>query len=88
MFGPTSTHQLLDLESVQKFIGTQAYLEHKKKRFKSLDHDVAKSGAFMIEDESIRKQFEAEHVKTAPLYYCGQIPLDTILARIRDLLRL
>jgi hypothetical protein len=52
-------------------------LEHKKKRFKSLDHDVAKSGAFTIEDESIRKQFEAEYSRTAPLYYRGQIPLQS-----------
>ena len=82
-------HQLLDVEAVQKFIGTPAYLEHKKKRFKSLDHDIAKSGAFTIEDENSRKQFEAEYLKTAPLYYRGQIPLDTILTRIQqDLARL
>ena len=31
---------------------TPEYLEHKKKCFKSLDHDVAKSGAFTIEDEN------------------------------------
>src|ERR1700733_4132086 len=82
-------HQLLDVEAVQQFIGTPKYLEHKKKRFKSLDHDVAKSGAFTIEDENIRKRFEAEYSKTAPLYYRGQIPFGTILARIeRDLVRL
>lgn len=82
-------HQLLDVEAVQKFIGTPEYLEHKKKRFKSLDHDVAKSGAFTIEDENIRKRFETEYSKTAPLYYRGQIPLDKILARIQqDLARL
>jgi hypothetical protein len=82
-------HQLLDVEAVQKFIGTPEYLEHKKKRFKSLDHDVAKSGAFTIEDKNIRKQFEAEYTKTAPLYYRRQIPLDKILARIQqDLARL
>ena len=82
-------HQLLDVEAVQKFIGTPEYLEHKKKRFKSLDHDVAKSGAFIIEDQNVRKRFEAEYSKTAPLYYHGQIPLDKILARIRqDLARL
>ena len=82
-------HQLLDLEAVQKFIGTPEYLEHKKKRFKSLDHDVAKSGAFTIEDANVRKQFETEYLKTAPLYYRGQISLETILARIqRDLPRL
>jgi hypothetical protein len=79
-------HQLLDEEAVQKFIGTPEYLEHKKKRFKSLDHDVAKSGAFTLDDKNIRKQFEAEYSKTAPLYYRGQIPLDKILARIQQYL--
>ena len=75
--------------AVQKFIGTPEYLEHKKKRFKSLDHDVAKSGAFTIEDANVRKQFETEYLKTAPLYYRGQISLEIILARIqRDLPRL
>jgi len=77
-------HQLLDVDAVQKFIGTPEYLEHKKKRFKSLDHNAAKSGAFTIEDADIRKQFEAEYLKTAPLYYRGQIPLDKILARIQQ----
>ncbi len=82
-------HQLLDVEAVQKFIGTPEYFEHKKKRFKSLNHNVAESGAFTIEDENIRKQFEAEYSKTAPLYYRGQIPLNKILARIQqDLARL
>jgi Nucleotidyl transferase AbiEii toxin, Type IV TA system len=82
-------YQLLDVEAVQKFIGTPEYLEHKKKRFKSLDHDVEKSGAFTIDDENIRKQFEAEYRTTAPLYYRGQTPLDKILARIKhDLARL
>jgi hypothetical protein len=82
-------HQLLDVEAVQKFIGTPEYLEHKKKRFKSLDQDVAKSGAFTIDDQAIRKQFEAEYAKTGPLYYRGQIPFDRVLARIqKDLGRL
>jgi hypothetical protein len=82
-------HQLLDVEAVQKFIGTPEYLEHKRKRFKSLDPDVAKSGAFNLEDDNTRKQFEAEYSKTAPLYYRGQIPLDKILGRIQtDLARL
>jgi Nucleotidyl transferase AbiEii toxin, Type IV TA system len=82
-------HQLLDVEAVQKFIGTPEYLAHKKKRFKSLDQDVAKSGAFTIDNENIRKQFETEYSQTAPLYYRGQIPFDTILARIqKDLVRL
>ncbi|MBZ5657780.1 MAG: nucleotidyl transferase AbiEii/AbiGii toxin family protein [Acidobacteriia bacterium] len=82
-------HQLLDVDAVQKFIGTPEYSEHKKKRFKSLNQNVAESGAFTIEDENVRKQFEAEYSKTAPLYYRGQIPLDKLLARIQqDLARL
>jgi hypothetical protein len=67
-------HQLLDVEAVQEFIGTLEYLEHKKKRFKSLDHDVARSGEFTIDDKNVRKRFEMEYSKTAPLYYRGQIP--------------
>ena len=82
-------HQLLDVEGVQKFIVIPEYLAHKEKRFKSLHQAVAKSGAFTIEDENVRKQFEVEYLKTAPLYYRGHIPFDTILPRIqRDLVRL
>ncbi len=82
-------HQLLDVEAVQKFIGSPEYAEHKTKRFKSLDQDVAKSGAFIIENDKIRKQFEGEYAKTASLYYRGQIAFDALLARIqRDIARL
>ena len=82
-------NQLLDVEAVQRFIGTPEYWEHKMKRFKSMNQNVAESGAFTIEDKSVRKQFEEEYTKTAPLYYRGQIPFDKILSRIqRDLTRL
>jgi Nucleotidyl transferase AbiEii toxin, Type IV TA system len=81
-------HQLLDIERVQKFIGTPEYAEHKKKRFRSLNHNVAESGAF-TPNEDDRKALEAEYAKTKALYYRGQIPLEQILARIqRDLARL
>jgi hypothetical protein len=36
-------------------------------------HPVPKNRAFTIEDENIRKQFEAEYSKTASLYYRGHI---------------
>jgi hypothetical protein len=73
---------------VQKFIGTPEYAEHKKKRFRSLNHNVAESGAF-TPNEDDRKALEAEYAKTKALYYRGQIPLEQILARIqRDLARL
>ena len=64
-------------------------MEHKRKRFKSLNLNVAESGAFTIAAENVRRQFELEYSKTAPLYYRGQIPLAKILARIqKDLVRL
>jgi hypothetical protein len=49
-----------------------------------MNQNVAESGAFTIERENDRKQFEAEYSKTAPLYYRGQIPLGKILARIQQ----
>ena len=48
----------MDKDIVPK--GSPEYVAHKKKRFKSLDQNVAKSGAFTIDDENIRKQFETE----------------------------
>jgi nucleotidyltransferase AbiEii toxin of type IV toxin-antitoxin system len=81
-------HQLLDVSRVQQFIGTIAYLEHKQRRFRSLDPDIRQSGAFTM-DTDVRNQFEVEYKNTAPLYYRGQIPLQDILARIqKDLDRL
>ena len=76
-------YQLLDVPAVQRFIGTSAYQEHKAKRFKSENHNLAASGAFALEG-TILKQFEAEYSKTAALYYRGQIPLQQILMRIRE----
>jgi len=81
-------HPLLDLDDVQKFIGTEPYLDHKRERFKSLDHDIKNSGEFTL-DETIRKQFEEEYIKTSALYYRGQIAFDKVLSRIqKDLERL
>jgi hypothetical protein len=81
--------KLLDVREVQAFIGTPDYLQHKRKRFKSMSQNVAESGAFTIEDENVRKQLDTAYLKTAPLYYRGQIPLKEIFARIQqDLARL
>jgi Nucleotidyl transferase AbiEii toxin, Type IV TA system len=81
-------HQLLDVRDVQTFIGTPDYLEHKAKRFKSENQNIAESGAFTLEG-SVLRRFESEYSKTAALYYRGQIPLQEILTRIqKDLSRL
>jgi hypothetical protein len=81
-------HQLLDVKAVQDFIGTDAYLEHKRKRFRSLNQNCAESGAF-TPNNADREGLEVAYKKTEALYYRGQIPFEKILARIQtDLARL
>ena len=79
-------HQLLGLPEVQEFIGTAKYKEHKQKRFKTLNQNVAESQAFRLGDKKIKELFESEYKKKAGLYYRKQIPLDKILARIQQYL--
>jgi hypothetical protein len=76
-------YQLLELPEVKRFIGTPEYLAHKAKRFKSLSQNIQESGAFEISDRNHLAQLEAEYVKTAPLYYRGQVPFGDILSRIQ-----
>jgi predicted nucleotidyltransferase component of viral defense system len=81
--------QLLDVERVQKFIGTPEYLEHKKVWFRSENQNLQATDAFTLLDAKNRELFTKEYAKTEALYYRGQIALDTILDRIkRDLDRL
>lgn len=75
---------LLKNDTVQKFIGTSEYNEHKKKRFPVADQKfpIAKQEAFLLKDTKIRDQFKKEYLKTATLYYQGQISFDEILSTI------
>jgi hypothetical protein len=75
---------LLDDPSVQKFIGTPQYAERKRQRFRSGDNiDIASNEAFALSDREVRALFEAEYLKTAALYFKGQVPLADILMRIQ-----
>lgn len=81
--------QLLDVERVQRFIGTPEYLEHKKAWFRSENQNLQATDAFTLLDAKNRELFTKEYAKTEALYYRGQVPLDTILDRIKkDLNRL
>jgi hypothetical protein len=74
---------LLDLPEVQQFIGTEAYEERKKQRFRNGDELVAANNpAFLLEDRVERARFASEYQKTSALYYNGQPDLDEILGRI------
>lgn len=75
---------LLDDPSVQKFIGTPEYAKRKMQRFRAGDNlDIASNDAFALSDPATRTLFEAEYLKTAALYFKGQIPLADILERLR-----
>lgn len=77
---------LLDNDTVQEFVGSQDYREHKKKRFPAKDQEVplSEQEAFLLNDPEVRKVFEKEYGKTSALYYQGQISLDDILKKISE----
>lgn len=75
---------LLDDDTVQKFIGTEEYKKHKKKRFyaKDLEVPIPEQEAFLLKDPAIRERFEKEYKKTTALYYQGQTSLNDILDKV------
>lgn len=78
-------YQLLSQSEVQSFIGTEIYEARKKQRFRRGDNlKISENEAFLIKDPAIRKLYESEYLKTASLYYKGQVPFSTILERISE----
>jgi hypothetical protein len=77
---------LLKNKTVQDFIGTQEYIEHKKKRFPAIDQEnpIAKQEAFLLKDLPTRERFYREYKKTATLYYQGQPSFDEILGLLSE----
>jgi len=72
---------LLKNETVRAFIGTQAYIKHKKKRFPAADQKtlISEQEAFLLKDSSLRERYRQEYKKTAALYYQGQPEFDEML---------
>ncbi len=76
--------QLLKLERVQNFIGTEAYIAHKKKRFKEKDEqDLTKNEAFIISDSDVRQKYNKAFLISKDLYYKGQPSFDGFLTDIK-----
>jgi hypothetical protein len=81
-------YKLLELESVQKFIGTSEYQEYKDKRFRGGDNrDIVSNDAFILKDPTVKALYEREYQKGADLYYKGQILFSAILERIHQHLK-
>lgn len=74
---------LLADKSVNDFIGTEAYIAHKAKRFRQADEtDLTRNEAFRLSDAATRKAYARAYGSTAALYYRDSVPFDVILARI------
>ncbi len=75
---------LLKNATVQKFIGTPEYHQHKVKRFPAADQrsPLAEQEAFLLRDTKVRHIFEEAYRKTSALYYRGQLPFDEVMAEL------
>lgn len=78
-------YSLLQDPAVQAFIGTQAYLDHKAKRFPKADNPViAENEAFILSDPDVRRKLQTAYATSGALYFRGQPDFDDILAKIAD----
>lgn len=77
---------LLGDEEVQNFIDTDAYENHKQKRFPAVDlkFPLMENQAFLLEDKQLRSEFRKRYEDTSALYYRGQPDFDELLKRIKD----
>nr|MCA0804477.1 nucleotidyl transferase AbiEii/AbiGii toxin family protein [Rhizobium sp. T1473] len=74
---------LLYQPDVQAFIGTEAYLTHKARRFPKLDNpDIANNPAFGLSDPEIFAFYESAYERTATIGPAGSIRTTTL---VRDL---
>jgi hypothetical protein len=78
-------NSLLDRPEVQAFIGTDDYIAHKNRRFRSLDNkNIAKNEAFILRDSETRRTYAETYAKTGTLYYGSKPTFDQILERIGE----
>lgn len=76
---------LLERPEVQAFIGTDAYKEHKAKRFRQGDNPkIGENQAFVLSDPKTWKLFEEAYDASKALYYGDKPSFDAILRRIAE----
>ncbi|CUX70407.1 hypothetical protein AGR6A_pAt50037 [Agrobacterium sp. NCPPB 925] len=74
---------LLDQPDVRAFIGTEACIVHKQKRFPKADNqNINSNPAFSLSDPETFRLYERAYEGTSALYYHGRPSLKQILARI------
>ncbi len=75
--------QLLDLDAVDNFIGTDKYESYKVERFRTGDiRKISENEAFVFSDSETYKLYESAFSKSTDLYYSGQPTFDEIMKKI------
>jgi len=79
---------LLGEQSVVDFIGSEAYQQHKLKRFSKMDFGIPmeQNEAFLMTDPEMMARLRGRYTSSASLYYKGQPPFEELLDRIRQYL--
>ena len=79
-------YSLLADKSVQEFIGTSEYKQHKERRFPEDDFKISinENEAFLLSDKKVRERLQKRYELTQALYYKGQPSFDEILTRIHQ----
>jgi len=76
-------YKLLENDRVLGFIGSDAYLKHKAKRFRTEDEKViSKNLAFTMPDQKTRKLYAKEFRNKSAMYFSKQPEFAEILQRI------
>jgi hypothetical protein len=76
---------LLNKPEVLSFIGSPAYQEHKKIRFRKNDDPIiSQNEAFLLTNTKIRQEFEHAYKNTQSLYHKGLPQFSEILSRIKE----
>ena len=77
-------YQLLGIQSVRDFIGTDEYYAHKKARFRDVDQaEISKNEAFILRSAATREVYAREYQRTQALYYGGAPSFDQIMEKIK-----
>lgn len=75
---------LLTVSEVLEFIGSDKYLAHKAKRFRSENPDIAENEAFLLSDPATKSAYVNAYEGTRSLYYRDRPSFSEILAKIGD----
>jgi hypothetical protein len=76
-------YELLQRSEVQKFIGTDAYKQHKQNRFRQADNqNIAENDAFFLNDAETKALYADAYERSSALYYADKPSFEQIRAEV------